>query len=127
MEIPKVLAIDYGTVRVGLAVSMYTLADPLVILPNDDNLINKITELLGELDADLILIGISENEMAQKTKEFTRQLKKHTDLPIKFADETLSSHTVHEKLMTAKKSKRSRDIDHYAAAEFLQAWLDENY
>ena len=127
MEIPKVLAIDYGTVRVGLAISMYSLADPLKIIANDENLFKNIVEICDEIDADQILVGMSENEMAKKIESFVLELKKHTDLPITFMDETLSSHTVHQKLKTAKKSKRSADIDHYAAAEFLQEWLDENF
>jgi len=127
MNIPKTLAIDYGTVRVGTAVSMHTLADPLIVVPNDENLYENIIALCKDNQVEHILIGISENEMAQKTKAFVFELKKHTDLPMTYADETLSSYTVHNKLKTAKKSKRSGDIDHYAAAEFLQTWLDENY
>lgn len=127
MKIPKILAIDYGTVRVGIAISMHTLADPLVILPNNEHLFNTIILLCTEHDIDIILIGISENIMALKTKEFAHELSKQTALPIEFVDETLSSHSVHAKLKTAKKSKRSGDIDHYAAAEFLQIWLDEQY
>lgn len=125
MQIPKVLAIDYGTVRVGLALSMHTLADPLKIVPNDSMLFQTILDVCKEHSVELLLIGISENVMAEKTKAFANELKKHIDLPIRFYDETLSSHTVHAKLQMAKKSKRSGDIDHYAAAEFLQNWLDE--
>ena len=65
--------------------------------------------------------------MAEKTKEFVVELEKHIQLPVTFMDETLSSHSVHEKLVSAKKSKREGNIDHFAAAEFLQIWLDENY
>lgn len=127
MNIPKTLAIDYGTVRVGTAISMHTLADPLVILPNNEGLFTNIINLCRDNEVEHILVGISENEMAKKTQEFVEELKKHTSLPITFFDETLSSHTVHKKLENAKKSKRSGDIDHYAAAEFLQAWIDENW
>ena len=125
MEIPKTLAIDYGTVRVGVAVSVHTLADPLMILQNDSQLFTNIIALCKENEIQQILVGISENEMAEKTKEFVNKLRDHTQLSIIFVDETLSSHTVHKKLQSAKKSKRSGDIDHYAAAEFLQVWLDE--
>ena len=125
MQIPKALAIDYGTVRVGLALSMATLADPLTILPNNENLITSILDICTEHSVEILVVGISENEMAEKTKKFVTLLQEKTDLPVTYVDETLSSHTVHSKLKTAKKSKRSGDIDHYAAAEFLQVWLDE--
>lgn len=127
MDIPKVLAIDYGTVRVGIAVSAGTLADPLEILANDAHLFENIVKLCKEHEVSLLLVGISENEMAEKTKEFVAELEKHMQLPVRFMDETLSSHSVHEKLVSAKKSKREGNIDHFAAAEFLQIWLDENY
>ena len=126
MEFPKTLAIDYGTVRVGTAVSMHTLADPLVVLSNNEQLFSNLIALCTENEVEQILVGISENEMAEKTKQFVLELKKHTQLPVVFYDETLSSHAVHTKLKTAKKSKRSGDIDHFAAAEFLQNWIDEN-
>jgi putative transcription antitermination factor YqgF len=125
MQIPKALAIDYGTVRVGLAVSMASLADPLKIIPNDEKLISKILDICKENYVEIIVVGLSENVMAEKTKDFVKLLQEKTDLPIEFTDETLSSHNVHKKLQTAKKSKRGADIDHYAAAEFLQVWLDE--
>ena len=125
MQIPKVLAIDYGTVRVGIAVSAGELADPVVVLPNTPQLYAQIVELATSLQAELLLVGLSENKMAEYTQEFAQKLKEHTNLPLLFADETLSSYIVHKKLLHAKKSKRSGAIDHYAAAEFLQAWLDE--
>lgn len=127
MHIPKVLAIDYGTVRVGTAISMHTLADPLEILPNDATIFEGLRKICNEHGVEQIVVGLSENDMAQQTKKFVEELKKHIRLPISFTDETLSSYSVHHKLATAKKSKRSGDIDHYAAAEFLQNWLDEKY
>lgn len=123
--IPTCLAIDYGTVRVGLAVSRATLADPLVVLANDPHLIENILAVVEEERVTTIVLGVSEQEMAEKTRLFAAKLGEHTSIPIVFADETLSSKTVHEKLQTAKKSKRRGPIDHYAAAEFLQHWLDE--
>lgn len=125
MNIPKTLAIDYGTVRVGLATSHATLAEPLKIVSNNTRLFEEIQETCIAEDIEQVLVGISENEMAVKTHEFIEELRRHIDLPILTADETLSSQAVHKKLQTAKKSKRSGDIDHYAAAEFLQYWLDE--
>ena len=130
-----VLAIDFGTVRIGLAVSRYTLADPLEIITNNEDKFSKIEEICVAQDVKKIVVGVSENEMARKTKEFASELKKDIKLnwsadnkpTIEFMDETLSSHSVHQKLKTAKKSKRGADIDHYAAAEFLQEWLEENY
>lgn len=123
--IPRSLAIDYGTVRIGLAVSRATLADPLGIIENNDRLFTQLQQILREEDIEQIIVGMSEQEMAEKTREFVKKLKNVTDLPIFFADETLSSKQVHQKLVGAKRSKRQGPIDHYAAAEFLQSWIDD--
>lgn len=118
------LAIDFGTVRIGLAVSRGTLAEPLKVVPNDAEKFSNILAVIKNEHVDKIIVGLSENVMAEKTKSFAEELRQYTSLPIVFTDETLSSKTVHQKLMSAKKSKRSGAIDHYAAAEFLQEYID---
>jgi len=125
----KILAIDFGTKRIGLAVNQHILAEPLEILANDDRLFDGLQQVLETEKIELILVGMSENEMARKTKEFVQELKKITSLPIEFVDETLSSKNVHQKLAVSamKLKKRQGSIDHYAAAEFLQEWLDTSY
>ncbi|MBT3249746.1 MAG: Holliday junction resolvase RuvX [Candidatus Pacebacteria bacterium] len=124
----KILAIDFGTKRIGLAVSRHSLAEPLKIIDNNELMFEKLKQVLEREEIDLILVGMSENEMAKKIKEFTKELKKTTALPIEFADETLSSKNIHQKLATShmKLKKRQGPIDHYAAAEFLREWMDEN-
>lgn len=132
-QVVPVLAIDFGTVRIGLAVSRHTLADPLEIISNDEQKFQKIQQVCQENEVEKIIVGMSENEMAEKTQKFVSELQAQIDQnwqqkpSIEFIDETLSSKTVHQKLQMAKKSKRSAHIDHLAAAEFLQDWLDENY
>lgn len=125
----KILAIDYGTQRIGLAVNRLTLAEPLMIVESNEFVFEKIKQVIEQEEIDLILVGISENEMAVKTKEFAQELQQIAAIPLEFTDETLSSKSVHQKLATSamKLKKRQGPIDHYAAAEFLQEWLDTNY
>lgn len=125
----KILAIDFGTKRVGLAVNQLSLAVPLQIVANDGQLFDNLKKILASEKIELILVGMSENEMAVKTEQFVEKLKLKTDLPIEFVDETLSSKTTHQKLATShmKLKKRQGPIDHYAAAEFLQEWLDDDH
>lgn len=120
------LALDYGTKRVGVAISRGTLAEPLAILENSDTLIDQIKEICEQEKVGLILVGLSENKMAEKTKTFARRLEQQINLPIEFVDETLSSYKTHEKIKKShiKKSKRAQPIDHYAAASFLEEWLE---
>lgn len=123
--IPRTLALDYGTVRVGVAISRGTLADPLTILANDAALFDEVLTIIKDEEVAQVVVGVSENEMAQKSQDFANELKKRTQVPIQCVDETLSSKLVHEKLQFAKKSTRRGPIDHFAAATFLQEWLDE--
>lgn len=126
MLIPTTLAIDFGTKRIGLAISIATLADPLTIIPNNEKAIEQIKKICEKENVKQLLVGISEQTMAQKTKQFAQELKEAINLPIIFADETLSSKETHQKLATShmKMSKRQAPIDHYAASQFLQEWLD---
>lgn len=130
-KIPTTLAIDFGTVRVGLAVSRASLAEPLEIFPNDDKLLSRLYQLIQDQNIDQVVVGISEAEMAEKTKAFVAELNQvlNDATPIEFADETLSSKETHQKMRAAgvKKQKRQAPIDHYAAASFLQDWLDLKY
>jgi putative holliday junction resolvase len=124
--IPKTLAIDFGTKRIGLAISIATLADPLKIIANNENTLKEIKKVIKEESIKQILVGLSEKEMAEKTKVFAKNLEKEVNLPIFFYDETLSSKETHFKINNShmKKSKKRQPIDHYAASQFLQEWLD---
>jgi putative transcription antitermination factor YqgF len=119
----KVLAIDYGTKRIGLAISFGSLADPLTIISNDQNAIAYICKIVDDYKIGKIIIGLSENETAEKTRIFTEMLQRSLTIPIELFDETLSTKVVRNKLEEAHKSQKRR-VDHLAAAEFLQEWLD---
>ncbi len=121
----KILGIDYGTKRVGVAVSYASLAQPLEVLENDEHLIGRLGQLMAEHRVQEIVVGISENEMAAKTQEFVRRLRAVTPLPITFIDETLTSHQVHEWLRDAPARKRRGPIDHFAAALILENYLQD--
>ena len=129
-----VLGVDYGTKRIGLALSRAGLAIPLFVISNYENPkskqipILKIKEICKTEEVGLIIMGLSENGMAEKTKEFAKRLEEEIDLPLEFADETLSSQVAERKMRVGgmKQSRRAQPMDHYAAAEILQEWLDVN-
>ena len=121
-----VLAIDYGLKRIGLAISRVGMAEPLRVLPNDREIIELIRQICRDEGVELLLLGISEGEMAKKTQEFGQSLSSELNVPLQLFDETLSSQTAQEKLAEGEVSlkKRRGPIDHYAAASFLQEWLE---
>lgn len=122
-----ILAIDYGTKRVGTALSHASLAEPYTILPNNSGLIEAIQHIVQNEQITQIVIGLSENQMAELTQKFAAELAQSLAVPIKFYDETLSSYEVHQKMRAGahSKSQRGAAIDHLAAAEMLQNYLDE--
>jgi putative transcription antitermination factor YqgF len=119
-----VLGIDYGTTRIGLAIAKGPLAEPLTIINNDDQTLINLAEILEHEQVNQIVVGLSENQMAAKTKAFVETLKTITSVPIEFIDETLSSYEMHRKLIEVKRSVKQGPIDHFVAAQLLQEWLD---
>ena len=119
----KVLAIDYGTKRVGVAVSYASLAQPLQIIANDEYLLDNISRLITQHHVDHLVVGLSENQMAVQTQAFVKRLQTITALPITLVDETLTSYQVHQWLREQPRGKRQGPIDHFAAAVILENYL----
>lgn len=131
------LAIDYGTKRIGLAINVASLVEPLLVITHEakSNEQGVSQEVLTALEAvcrerhiDEIVLGISENEMAAKTTAFAKQLTSFLQLPVQFHDETLSSAEVQARLREAgfNLSRHQGPIDHFAAALILEDFLAIN-
>ena len=123
-----VLGIDYGRVRIGLALADGPLAEPLITLSaeNRQKLIEKIATIVTENKVEKIIIGLSEGKMAQETLQFASSLEQSLGIKVISVDETLTTHEAQEKLTEAhRKSKQKRKlIDTASAAIILQSWLD---
>ncbi len=122
----KILAIDYGTKNIGLALSHGFLAEPYKVISNDEKMFENIESICKKENVGLIIVGLSENKMLTKTKKFAQRLEKKLDLAVEYVDETLSSQEARKKMTQAhlKDKKKKQPIDHYAASIFLQDWLD---
>jgi len=127
----RYLAIDFGTVRVGLAMGLLGFAEPLKVVANNERLFPELLHVIQNEHPDTIVVGLSENEMAEHSRVFAESLQSYlrhelSSVPhFVFADETLSSVEVQRKLLeSGHRDLRNGPIDHYAAAEFLQEYLD---
>lgn len=127
----NLLSIDFGTRNIGLGIARGPLAEPYKLITGNwakqdawKYAIAQLVEICQKEEIEKIIVGLSENQMAQMTKDFIVQLQAQIDLPIEYIDETLSSHEMHLKLNSSKKKKKSGPIDHFVAAELLQEWLD---
>lgn len=124
----KVLGIDYGKKKIGLAYATTTLAEVYGVIryKKVDEAIKKIKRVIEKEKVDKIVIGISEGKMAKETKRFGRKLEKETHLPVVFQDETLSTKEAQALSIEAgiRRKKRKQLEDAYAAAVILQDYLD---
>ena len=132
----RVLAIDHGTVRMGIAMSdeLKMIAQPLQFIPAEpfSGFLDRLKELLREYEVELILLGMPRNmdgsygEASMKVREFEAVLKNSITAPIKTWDERLTSVQAHRALTQGrvKKKKKRQNVDSISAAILLQSYLD---
>ena len=132
----RVLAIDHGTKRMGIAVSdeLGILAQPLEFIPADPfgKFLARLKEILGDREIEQILVGMPRNmdgsygPQALKVQDFVAVLKKSVLQPIKTWDERLTTVQAAGALRASgKKAKQQKGkVDAAAAAVLLQGYLD---
>lgn len=122
----KILAIDYGLKRIGLAYSEGELAQPLGKLVVKDRLdaLEKTLRTARTYEAEVLVVGLPEPDTI-KAREFGDKLEKISNLPVSYIDETLTSKEAVNKLKTQTLQKRREMIDSAAASLILTAYLDE--
>lgn len=136
----RILAIDVGQRRIGFAISdrSCTLARPLETLEVTaadalDRVAHKIAQLAAEEDGlEEIVVGLpvrldgSSNEQTARVSAFVAGLQRRTDIPIRTADERLTSREAESRLAAKERDwrKRKERLDAAAAAIILQEYLD---
>jgi putative Holliday junction resolvase len=131
----RYLAIDYGAKRTGLAVcdAAETIASPYGVLHGQKDLAKQIGQVVASENIDAIVLGLplnmddSEGPQAQKARVFARQLEAQIHVPVYLQDERLSSFGAEQKLaeIGLTKGKKRERLDALAAAEILQAFLEQ--
>ncbi len=132
---PRVLALDIGRVRIGVALTDplgYT-AQPLltIVRKNRTEDLRTILRLTRKHDVTRILVGNplhlsgDPSPWTLKVHEFTAQLRLRTPIPIDLVDERLTSVAAHEILDAAGHPQRDRKqiIDQLAAVLILESWM----
>jgi putative Holliday junction resolvase len=132
----RILAIDPGSVRIGLAISDpdRQFASPLTTYTrrNDTQDAAFFQRIIAEHEIGLILVGLPiradgyEGEQAQAARKFGAWLQEATGVPCEYVDERLTSFAADESLMGAglSKKKRKERRDRVAAQILLQTYLD---
>jgi putative Holliday junction resolvase len=137
----RVLAIDAGARRVGLAISdrSRTLARPLttIAIAGLDDAVDRVARVVDELAAeedglDTIVVGLparldgSPTDSTADVRTFIMRLTARTKRPIVTADERLTSREAESRLAVRERDwkKRKEKLDAAAAAIILQDYLD---
>lgn len=123
----RILGIDFGIAKIGLAIADDGLAQPIDVIKNHRKTLMKIVQLVEQEKIEKIIIGVSEGKIGQKAKEYGKQLGKITGIEVFFQDETLTTKEAVAKMIEAgrKKKYRQKKEDAFAAAIILQAFLDK--
>ena len=134
----RVLAIDYGRKRIGLALSdaMGMTAQPLAVLTraNRRDDLRRLRELCREHSVGRIVVGHpvemsgASGEMAAEASRFAARVGKELGLPTELLDERLTSWEAEHGLAEAKSARRKgAPIDDLAAAILLREYLEKSH
>jgi len=111
------------------------LASPITIINCKDDRadIEAIINIVNQNQVGQIIVGLplsmdgSISKQAEKVKTFTQELCSHTEVPVEFRDERLSTVSAKRLLRTVRKTSKTKKTRHdaVAAALILQSYLDE--
>ncbi len=129
----RYLGIDYGTKRVGLAISdgLGLTARPLEVVARK-RVVDRVKELVSTYDVAGLIIGLptgltgGEGQSAEGARRLGDELCEATGLGVEYIDERFTSRIAEEALLGAGMKRRNRreTVDKVAAAIILQAYLD---
>jgi len=125
----RVLALDFGPARTGVAVSdtTGTLARPVVVVDAAATAagLDRLSALVAEHEAELVVVGMpltlrgEHGEQARVTASFVALLRGRLEVPVETYDERFTT-------TLAQRSAGRAPEDAVAAAHLLQSWLDRS-
>jgi len=136
MSNKNVLGLDIGDRCIGVARADLDMriASPLTTIANDDQVFARISELIKENQAEIIVIGLPRNSSGEETdqsqvsRKFAEKLTESIDVKIIFQDESLTSVAAEDNLRMQKnfdeKMLRDGTLDSEAASLILQDFLE---
>lgn len=130
------MALDHGTKKLGIAFSdeLEILASPHEVWPMEgEATLARLAALARAEGVQALLVGLprhkdgAESATAPLARAFGEALAQRTGLPLRFAEEHLSTAEAHRLLAErgVKPADRKAKLDAAAAAVLLQAWMEE--
>jgi putative Holliday junction resolvase len=133
--VTRILGVDYGSKRVGLAISdgLGMTASPLDVVARGA-VVEYATNLSKETELGKIVVGLptslggAEGTTAEAARKLGAELGEATGLPVHFHDERFTSRMAESSLLESgmKRRERRSKVDKVAAALILQDYLDHN-
>ena len=133
----KIVALDIGTVRIGVAASdiLEVIASAYTVYrrKNEKADVKAIADIINDLQAGEVVIGLplkmdgSEGQSVEMAKSFGEQLSELISVPIVYQDERLSTVSAQRILIESgmRREKRKDKVDSLAATFILQTYLDK--
>lgn len=121
-----ILALDFGTKRVGLAISHGVVAaalDAIIFDRNDkEKFFNTLEQILGAQKVERIILGLplrdgEETSQSQITRAIGKEISEELNIPVEFVDESFSS--------IEAKEGNAKDIDSESARIILERYINE--
>ncbi|HZY09811.1 MAG TPA: Holliday junction resolvase RuvX [Bacteroidota bacterium] len=133
----RILGIDYGARRIGIAVSdpLRIIAQGITVVENSPELHDHLRQLIKEYNIEKIVVGMplslkgEQGSQAGKVEQFIAQLKNNFGLEVIEIDERFTSRIAQQTIRSLGVSKKRRQmkekVDQIAAALILQDYLDK--
>ena len=136
----RILGIDYGDARVGVAITdalNITVQGLETIQRNqsDKNVLKRLDEILKEYEVETIVVGLPLNLKGEKTErtniteKFIHKLKcKYNKIKIETMDERLTTVEAHKTMnfLNVDKNKKRSIVDTISAVYILEAYMQKN-
>lgn len=134
----RVLGIDYGEKRIGVAISdplgITAQGLPTIVYSNVQEVLQKIMAIVSEKGVGVIVVGLPKHmnnslgESARAVLSFGERLEKYVGIPVKTIDERLSTVRAHRAMLEGNLSRKQRRgrVDMIAAQLILQNYLDSH-
>ena len=129
------LAFDFGTRRIGVAVgtTITRSARPLTTIdaPQGEARDAALARLIGDWQPELLVVGLpvhgdgTPHAMTERAQRFGERLRDRFAIPVEFADERYTSELARTALAGQGREGRKKR-DEAAAQIILQGWLDDN-
>ncbi len=134
----RILAVDHGEKRIGLALSdeTATIASPLKVIEHISRAVDaaQVADLAVQNNAGLIVVGQSfdedgnPNPAGRRAGRFAEELKNQTNIPVQLWDESFSTQDARSARIELgfSRKKRAGHHDAFAAVVILQSYLEAN-